>query len=751
MENPPKRFYLFDDFCLDVENCQLLRRGEVIALPPKVFDTLRVMVENRGRILDKEFLMKSLWPDTFVEDGTLAQYVFLLRKALNEESNGQRYIETVPRRGYRFVAPVQEVSNANVSELPLSISIPAQTNGTHHFEASSVNGKGSTSAKPLLTESTPQSVAIKAASGNRFKLAIATISLFLLISLLLGYFFLRQNPSPLLTNQNMQITRLTVNGKAGIPVLSPDGKYVAYRVDDAGKQSVWLRQIAAANSVTIVPAAEMELTGLSFSPDGNFLYYTAYQRPPIYGALYRVPVLGGSAVKLIEDVDSSIAFSPDGKRIAFIRLAPLEGDSFIFTANADGSQQQKLATRKLPDYFHFEGGLAWSPDGTLIACPTGSSGNNGPFMNLVAVNAKSGQETVLTTQEWRRTGQVVWRNDGSGLVAVARKKDSPLASDQLWFFPFPKGEPRKITNDLNAYEGVNLSQDSRKLVTVQSAKVANFWLVPEADASRAVQIGGQSIDNHAHRLGLTWTPSGKLIYGSYASGNADLWQMDADGQRQQQLTTDANIDLAPAVSFDGRYLVFVSDRGGGFSIWRMDADGLNTFRLTQGQADHLPCFTPDGEWVFYTASTHEQPTVWKVPTKGGAAVQFSSTSSFSPTVSPDGKWVAMFIAVPKALLYKLAIIPTTGGDPTKIFDVVPPDIPVVRWSADSRMLTYVDTKQGVSNIWGQPIDGNPAKQLTDFKSDRIFRFAWSPDGKSLVCERGFYVNDVVLMSDFLVS
>jgi Tol biopolymer transport system component/DNA-binding winged helix-turn-helix (wHTH) protein len=735
METPTRKLYLFDDFCLDATDCQLSRRGETIALPPKVFDTLRVMVEHRGRILDKEFLMKSLWPDTFVEDGTLAQYIFLLRKALHEETAEHRYIETVPRRGYRFVAQVQEINGEKVNEVNPSALAFVTTNGNHE-----TNGAVKTLPLPPTN-----------AGKRNFLLPVAIIGILLVVGFIAAYFILRRTDQSTAINQSMQITKLTASGKAWLPVLSPDGKYVVYRVDEAGKQSVWMRQIAAVNSVQIVPPAEVELSGLNISPDGNYLFYTAYDRPPVYGALYRVPVLGGGAVKLIDDVDSSISFAPDGKRMAFVRLSPLESESSIITANADGSQQQTLATRKLPEYFHHSAGLAWSPDGKMIACPAGSSGANGPFMNLVGVDAGSGQQTLLTTQEWRRTGQIAWRKDGSGLVAIAWKKDSPLASEQLWWFPYPTGEPRKITNDLNVYNGISLSQDSRQLVTIQSAKVANLWIVPDAASSRAVQIGGQSIDNHAHRLGLTWSPSGKLIYGSYASGNADLWQMDTDGSNQQQLTTNPTIDLAPAASPDGRQIAFVSNRAGGFSIWRMDADGLNVVRLTNGQADHFPTFTPDGQSVFFTASTHEQPTVWKVPTTGGAPLQFTPHIAFGPAVSPDGKWVALFIAMPQSLLYKLAILPITGGEPVRIFEIVPPENPVVRWSQDGRLLTYVETKQGISNIWGQPMEGGAARQLTDFKTDRIFRFAWSPDGKTLVCERGFYVNDVVLMSDFLPS
>lgn len=739
MDNSTRKLYLFDDFCLDATDCQLSRRGEVIALPPKVFDTLRVMVEHRGRILEKEFLMKSLWPDTFVEDGTLAQYVFLLRKALHEETSDQRYIETVPRRGYRFIAEVKEVNRDAFDEAAISIA-PLQ-NGNHRIAATVVAANG--------TASTPHQTQLPVVARTSFFKSVVVICLLLVACLLAGYFFLRRTEQPFATQQTMQITRLTSNGKATLPVLSPDGKYVAYRVDEAGKHSVWLRQLEAANSVQIVPPAEVELASLSFAPDGNYLYYTVYQRPPVYGALYRVPVLGGSALKLIDDVDSAITFAPDGKRMAFIRLFPLEAESSIIVAKPDGSEQQRLATRKLPDYFHHEDGLAWSPDGNLIAVPAGSSGANGPFMNVISVDTKSGAQTPITTLEWRRTGQVAWRKDGSGLVAVAWNKNSPLASNQLWFFPFPKGEPRRITNDLNVYEGVSLSPDSRQLVTVQSTKVANLWLVPESNAKRAVQIGGQIIDNHAHRLGLTWSPNGKVIYGSYASGNADLWQMDADGNQQRQLTTDARIDLAPAISADGRQIAFVSNRAGVFNIWRMDEEGLNATRLTNGQADHFPNFTPDGKSLFYTGSIHEKPTVWKVPIEGGEPIQFTPHMAFGPAVSPDSKSVALFIAMPQALLYKLAILPITGGEPTRLFEIVPPDIPVVRWSRDGQMLTYVDTKAGVSNIWGQPKVGGAAQQLTDFKTDRIFRFDWSPDGKTLLCERGFYVNDVVLMRDFI--
>lgn len=746
MVEPAKQLYVFDDFCLDTTECQLKRQGEVIPLPPKVFDVLRVMVENRGRILDKDFLHRTLWPDTFVEDGTLAQYVFLLRKALNEESAGHRFIETVPRRGYRFVATVQEITEAADGQ-------GKTVNGSYGL-LSPTASNGFQQALAIPPESLPSPQAPSPftnwQSFLRSKTVIAVVTLFLLVGIAFAYYLLRRFPSIVPSSHTMQITKLTTIGKAAFPALSPDSKYVAFVLDDAGKQSVWVRQLAAANNVQVIAPAEVDYLGLTFSPDGNYLYYLVYTRPVIFGTLYRMPVLGGAATKLIEDIDSPVAFSPDGKQLAFVRIDPLKSESYILVADTDGREQKTVATRKRPEYFSANDGVAWSPDGNVLACAAGSTNASGPFMNLVGINASDGKEISLSTHPWKQVGQITWRKDGHGLIAVARSQDSPLSTTQLWHFPYPTGSPSRITNDLNLYSKLSPNSDLSKLVTIQSSRVSSLWVVPEADASRAVQIGGASMDNYAHKLGLAWLRNNELIFGSYASGNADLWLMNSDGSNARQLTVDPNIDLAPTVSSsETPFVAFVSNRGGGYSIWRMDAEGQNISRVTKGQTDYYPSISPDGKWIFYTNIISDLPTVWKVPATGGEPVQFLSDSAFNPVVSPDGKSVALFYAMPKDLVFKLALVPIDGGTPSKIFDLIAQDFSVVRWSNDGQWITYVDTKNGVSNIWAQPIDGSPAKQLTNFKSDLIFRFAWSPDGKTLACERGFFVNDVVVVSDFL--
>lgn len=733
-----KPTYVFDDFCLDAAAYQLKRHGELIPLPPKVFDVLLVMVENHGRILDKEFFHRTLWPDTFVEDGTLTQYVFLLRKALQEDPPKHRYIETVPRRGYRFVAAVQELS------------VPISRNGSQAEDESSLNKPSKREAETTVIAPPALSPAIKFFPS---KWAVGMAGLCILLAAGVLYLLFKRSSPPLPATHNMQLTRLTTTGKARLPALSPDAKYVAYVVNDAGKQSVWVRQLAAANNVQVIAPAEVDYEGLTFSTDGNFLYYQVYNRPATYGTLYRLPVLGGAATRLIEDIDGPVSFAPDDKHLAFIRNAPLQGETYLILAEMNGSGQHTLATRKSPNSFLPQEGVAWSPDGKVLVCAGRGMDANGPYANLIGVDSANGKEQPLTTHPWKQIGQMAWRKDGSGVLAVARSQDSPLSTSQLWYFPYPSGAPTRITNDLNHYSKLSPNGDRNKLVTVQSSRVSSLWRTSADETEQAVQLTGAGMDNYAHRLGLTWTVNGQLVYGSYASGNADLWTMKPDGGNQRQLTSDPNIDFAPAVAGAARprpFIVFGSTRGGGYGIWRMDTDGQNAQRLTNGQSDFYPAVTPDGQWVFYTNTSSDLPTTWKVSANGGTPVSFLSHSAFNPAVSPDGKWVALFYAVPEQLVYKLALVPITGGEPSRVFEVISQDLAnVVRWSADGQMITYIDTKNGVSNLWGQPLDGGPARQLTHFKSDLIFRFAWSPDGKTLACERGFYVNDVVLFSEFL--
>lgn len=545
----------------------------------------------------------------------------------------------------------------------------------------------------------------------------------------------------------MSLRRLTASGQARHPALSPDGRYAAYVVETAGRQSLWVTQSAAANAVQIAPPADASFSGLTFSPDGQFLYFVTTESSQSFSTLYRVPTLGGVPLKVMSDVDSGISLSPDGRQFAFVRFSPQSDEFALMTATIDGTNERKLASRQLPEFFSPDG-LAWSPDGKVIACAAGKSCPIEPFVQIFTVRVADGAQTKLHEQSWNTLGQLAWLPDGSGLIAAASAKTAPVFADQLWQFSYPEGTARRITNDLNHYDGVSVA--GTELVTTQANRIAQFWIVPSADPGRARRIETTFSDNDSEMFGLDWTSDGKLVFGSHRSGNADLWLMNTDGSGQRQLTAAPGRDTMPVVSADGRYIVFVSQTDGAHHLWRMNTNGSELLQLTNGKGEHFPSLSPDGRWVVYSSVEMgiSNPTIWRVGIDGGTPEQLTRNNSVCPVISPDGKWIACFHQDVNTGGVQIAVLPFVGGEPRILSTLPLPERYSLRWTPDSRALTYIVTRAGVSNLWTHPLDGSAPRQLTDFQTERIFRFAWSRDGREIAVERGQDISDVLLIRDF---
>jgi Tol biopolymer transport system component len=365
--------------------------------------------------------------------------------------------------------------------------------------------------------------------------------------------------------QNTTISKLTSTGRALGAVISPDGKYVVHIVNDAGKQGLWMRQTATSSNVPIVPADEGTYLGITFSRDGNYIYFVKGEKGKTVRNLYQVPVLGGPQRKLIDDVDSPISFSRDGKRFAFVRHS--QNESAILIVNADGSGEQKLVVYKTPDLFLQ---VEWSPDDKVIAAATRKI--SGGFRNeMVAVQLADGSEKTIGSTKWLAIGGFAWLKDGSGLVLSALDQTPGTRQLQIWQLSYQDGKAKRITNDLNNYAGVSLAADSHSLVTVQADAVCNLWVAPEGDVTRARQITkGSGRYNQ-----ISMTSDGRLVYISDASGTTDIWAMNADGKNQIQLTSDAGVNAYPDVSPDGRTYTFHLRQGVRFHNGAaFDADGV---------------------------------------------------------------------------------------------------------------------------------------------------------------------------------
>jgi serine/threonine protein kinase/Tol biopolymer transport system component len=538
--------------------------------------------------------------------------------------------------------------------------------------------------------------------------------------------------------QNTQLSKLTSTGRSLRAVISPDGKYAVHLVREAGKTALWVRQIATASNVQVVPPAEGDYVGMTFSRDGNYVYYTWGERGSAIRSLYQIPVLSGTPKKMIEDVDSAISFAPDGRRVVFVRHSPAE--SGLFIANADGSGEQKLVAFTQPDVFLVP---AWSPDGKVIAVSSRKvSGGFG--IQLSVVQVADGAITTLGTQKWLGIDGVAWLPDGSAIVLSARDQ-TPSSRSQIWEISYPDGATRRITNDLNEYSGVSLSSDASMLVTVQTDLVANVFVgSAAADEKNSRQVTqGSGRYNY-----VSWAPDNRIVYISDAGGGADVWTMEADGSNQRQLTSDAGLNIFPSLGPDGKYIVLDSNRGLGltaFSVWRIGLDGSNPKRLTDGEFDFFPTVTPDGRWVVFNRLSEQKPAIWKVPIDGGDAAVLLDKPAIRPVISPDGKLVACQYrsGVPTEGAV-LGILSIDSGDAIQLLKI---SLNQYRWTPDSKSILYVDHKEGVGNVWSQPVGGGPPKQLTQFKTGQMFSFDWSRDGKQSLASRGSTSADVVLIKD----
>jgi eukaryotic-like serine/threonine-protein kinase len=575
----------------------------------------------------------------------------------------------------------------------------------------------------------------------------------LLAAVALGIFFwsrARAAPPASATRpfDSINLTRLTTTGTARLAAMSNDGRYVAHVTAKGGQQSLLLRQVATTSNVEIVPPAEVRYVGVSFSPDGNHIYYATYAQGKNIGLLYQVPVLGGGSRLILEDVDTVVSFSPDGTQFAFVRGFPDEGKSAVIVANADGSNTRAIATRKRPLAFPLEG-IAWSPDGRSIAV----TGSNASHLrgDIVVVDVATGSERVLPTPDWRQVSRVAWLPDGSGLLATAQESAAE-ASSQVFLVSYPSGSARRITNDLSTYFGLSVAPDGRSFVCIRNERLATIWTMPLTDASKAVAISADAgADDGIH--GISWSPDGRIVYTTEASGNPDVWIMNGDGTRRVQLTSTQGQDVSPRVTSDGKYVVFVSDRDGGMRAWRMGLDGSGGVRLSEDQiARSRVSLSTDGKWVYYSEQSSGDSR--KVSIDGGTSVSAFSAENVKalseplppgfhePMPAPDGAWIAGHYIDPGAGAERIALIPTKGGTPKKL-----PTVPAsATWAPDGRSLVYIDSRAGVSNLMRYPVAGGAATPLTKFTSDQIFSYALSPDQQHAVLVRGRVSSDVVLIS-----
>ena len=731
--------YQFGEFHLDAENFLLLRNNETVQLPIKAVQILLALVEADGRVVKKEEILERVWADTFIEESNLSHHVAALRRALGEEKNSKKFIETIPRRGYRFVAPVTEIENG-AAEITISERTRTRIAEEEEIEVSELQPIKSISAETTAPETSAAPTAKKTRRSRRSAVLAGTIAIITLAAI--GFAFYKYfNPLPM-TFEAKNLTRLTSSGKVRCVVISADGKFIIYSQEemDGEQQSLWIKHIGSDSNAQIVAPAAINYRSLNISPDGNRLYYVNEK-----GTLFQMPVFGGAVKKVADGLFvgtnfNGIGISPDGRQIAFVRRSEKDA-SALFIADADGESERVLAAFEQP--VRFNPFPAWSPDGKIIACPVLFSGRQ----NILALQVADGTSSPIFSQNWNTVKQMAWLPDSKNLLMWG-DNDSDRG---FWNIYYPTGEAVKINNDRSRQEGVSITSDGHFLATVKSERTAYIWMMPSDNTAGAKQLtaGTGKFDGG---ISLGWLPDGKVLFNSISGNKRSVLMIETNGGNPKPLVKDDFLAISP----DGRFIVYQEppNLSGGQALRLANVSDGEEKQLTKNaetkNVDVWAAFSPDGKWVVFTRFA-KRVGLWKVSADGGEALPILIENAICPTVSPDGKTVA-FVLRRAGQPNRIALVSFDGGEIIKIFDAKLERNPVgdkqnLQWTADGRGVYFVAYNNGVSNIWQQPIDGSPPVQVTDFKDGRIFNFAFSPDGKQPALSRGTFNSDVVLIEN----
>jgi eukaryotic-like serine/threonine-protein kinase len=748
-------FYRFGDFTLDTDQRVLLREGKPVALTPKVFDTLLILVENSGRIVEKEDLMRRLWPDTFVEESNLTFNIQQLRKSLSDDARNPRYVGTVQRRGYRFIADVEEVlsdrSQAAGQNAPLfetsDVLSPDTGNGLISQIDAQESGPVIKSANENLASTLEKHFAVTPAadtastgvSKRHLALAAAIVVALAIVGIVFWKFSNGSIGNPGEGNRvdgrlpsalPLKLEKLTVTGQSRHVAISPDGKHIAYTRQVEKQSSIWLRQLATNTNVEVVPATD-RISGLAFANSGEYLYFV--KGDPT--ALYRVSLFGGVQTKIVDKLEGTFSVSADDRQIAVIRRAINrngQDEVSLIVADSDGTAERTLLVGLYPNEVDIP---LWSPDGGAIICAYGSSAGGGQDVSIIEVSVADGAKRELSSDRFSRIAKMAWLPYKSALLMAARK--NLVDNNQLWLVSYPGMEISRITEELSPYLDLSVASNADKAVASQATRASDIWVGPSREPKNLKKIT-QAIDT-------CWTPNGRLVYSSTASGKRDLWIMRPDGTEQRQLTVNGAVNGEPGVTPDNRYIVFTSNRTGAFQVWRMDLDGANQIPLTNGVAKTHPTISPDGKWVIYNAT--DDWHLWKVSIEGGEPLQLTGYIASMPSVSPDGKMIACVGRSESK--HQILILPIEGGRPLKRIDYSGGSLSGTRieWTPDGKAVIYAARLVRSTSIFRQSLDGGPKEEIASFEQDELFDFGYSIDGQFLAVTRGGWQHDIVLISD----
>ena len=532
--SPARGTYEFGSFSLDVDRRLLLKADQVVPLTSKVFDTLLVLIENRSRVVEKDELLKRIWPNTVVEERNLAVNISTLRKVLGENPESHEYIVTIPGRGYRFVAPLRELS----------------VRPTHPRSA------GPAATAPCDDSSGAASLDLPTANRPRRGLRPLLLA-FCVLAGLIAAFSLGRYSHPVPARPGMRFS--VVTNFAGVerqPAFSPDGRSVAFVSDLGGQYDIYVGLLSGAGLVRVTNDPKVEARP-RWSPDGSKLLYAQLNESGLWDS-WVVSALGGTARKLISNAADPV-WSPDARLIAYANLTT----GSIWMCDAAGREPRQLTS---PEVAVRHRQPAFAPDGRSLAFVRRTV-TGGPYAELALAQVGASQSRPLT-DDAAYVSSPAWSLDGR-FIYFASGRGGTI---NIWKVGALGGTPEQITVGQGDDADLDVAADGRRIVFSSYRTNINLkeivlngasapppkWLTSDARSERspAYSRDGKRI---AYFTGMKrWVGTNRRPDESEA-----VWVMEADGRNPVRLVEDARVNLDPRWSGDGQSL-FYGSRPTGF-------------------------------------------------------------------------------------------------------------------------------------------------------------------------------------------
>jgi Tol biopolymer transport system component/DNA-binding winged helix-turn-helix (wHTH) protein len=641
-ENGPDRVQ-FGPFEADLHTHELWKYGTRIKLVGQPFEVLAILLSRPGELVTRDTLRERLWPgDTFVDfNHGLNAAVNKLRDALSDSADNPRYVETLPRRGYRFIATVARSSTAAATT---SAEVPKQerTRQERNYEAPPFAGTGEEAPHPWRE------------SRRRFYL-ITSIALAAILLFPTAVWFVvsrvmvagaRDGYTP-----GQHIRPLTnANAETSEPAFSPDGNYISFRGEGAkpGEGGLFLKAVGGDQTVQLTRNAGDCCP--AWSPDGQTIAFSRFSENELQ--IYTVPVkhtpdgvlTTGTEKKLntggITPRRGEVSWSPDGKTLAFA------GGAGIILLNPVDATAHRLTE---PPPVSEDWGPSFSPDGKRVLFVR--SRDTGFSEEIMTIPSYGGSVARVASEPARILGPPQWSFDGQSVIFASDRNSHPA----LWRVSLTNEAPIEI-NDSGWYPAV--SRKGYKLAYQRVTRSLSVWEMNLAEKQKHILIPSTSETDQGP--GPQLSPDGqKIAYMSDRSGTMEIWVSDRDGKNPVQLSAIGSAGT-PRWSPDGQSIAFDARTKNGIYVYTVKLnEGVPKLLIGDAHENVCPSWSPDGHWVYFASSRTGEWQVWKIPAEGGVPIQVTTQGGHAPMASLDGKYI--FYAKTAYANPEIWQVPVDGG------------------------------------------------------------------------------------------